>query len=90
MSSLLIDAVGAAAAVCSMTSFAPQIVKIWREKDSASVSLRMYLVTVAGFSLWVAYGLLIRRWPLVGANLVCLILAAGVLVLKLRYDRRRP
>lgn len=90
MSSLLIDAIGVAAAVCSMTSFAPQIGKIWREKDATSVSLRMYIVTVTGFSLWVAYGLLIRRWPLVGANLVCLVMATIVLVLKLRYDHRRP
>ena len=90
MSSSLIDVIGVAAAVCSMTSFAPQIGKIWREKDAASVSLRMYIVTVTGFSLWVAYGLLIRRWPLVGANLVCLTMAAVVLVLKLRYDCRRP
>jgi MtN3 and saliva related transmembrane protein len=84
----LIDAVGVAAAVCSMTSFAPQIVKIWRERDAASVSLRMYLVTVAGFSLWIAYGLLIGRWPLVAANAVCLAMAGGILALKLRFDRR--
>ncbi|HXV00669.1 MAG TPA: SemiSWEET transporter [Caulobacteraceae bacterium] len=84
----LIDGVGVAAAVCSMTSFAPQLVKIWRERDAASVSLRMYLVTVAAFVLWVAYGLLIGRWPLVGANAVCLVMAAAILALKLYFTRR--
>jgi MtN3 and saliva related transmembrane protein len=84
----LTDAIGVAAAICSMASFAPQMVKIWREKNAASVSLRMYMVTVAGFSLWIAYGALIGRWPLVGANLVCLGMAAGILVLKLRFGRR--
>jgi len=28
-----------------MASFAPQLIKIWREKDAGSVSLRVYLVT---------------------------------------------
>ena len=84
----LIDVVGVAAALCSMASFAPQMVKIWREKDASSVSLRMYVVTVAGFALWIAYGVLIGRWPLVGANAVCLGMAAGILILKLRFSRR--
>ncbi len=84
-SSLIINAVGVAAALCSMVSFAPQLVKIWREKDASSVSLRMYLVTVTGFLLWTAYGVLIGKWPIVGSNLVCLAMSAAVLVLKLRY-----
>ena len=38
--------VGTVAALCSMSSFGPQIAKIWRERDASTVSLRMYLVTV--------------------------------------------
>lgn len=84
-SDFMINAVGVAAALCSMTSFAPQLVKIWREKDASSVSLRMYLVTVAGFVLWTIYGVLLRKWPIVGSNAVCLTMSAAVLTLKLRY-----
>lgn len=83
------DFVGAAAALCSMSSFGPQIVKIWRERDATSVSLRMYLVTVTGFSLWIGYGLLIGSWPVVGSNSVCLALSATVLALKWRFSRGR-
>jgi MtN3 and saliva related transmembrane protein len=81
------DMVGAAAAACSMASFAPQLIKIWRERDASAVSLRMYLVTVVGFSLWVAYGLLIASWPVIGANTVCLGLAAAILALRWRFGR---
>ena len=84
-SELLINGVGVGAAVCSMTSFAPQLIKIWKEKDAASVSLRMYLVTVAGFVLWTIYGVMLGKWPIVGSNAVCLAMSAAVLVLKLRY-----
>jgi MtN3 and saliva related transmembrane protein len=71
-----------------MTSFGPQILKIWRERDASSVSLRMYIVTVTGFSLWVAYGVLIGSWPVAGSNIVCLMLSATILVLKWRFGGR--
>ena len=86
-SPLIVNAVGTLAALCSMTSFVPQIAKIVRERDASSVSLRMYAVTVTGFTLWIIYGILIRGWPLVGANTVCLILSATILGLKWRFSR---
>ncbi|MBB3891570.1 MtN3 and saliva related transmembrane protein [Phenylobacterium haematophilum] len=82
------DIVGTAAALCSMASFTPQIIKIWREKDASSISLRMYVVTVTGFSLWTVYGVLTGSWPVIGANSVCLALSAVILTLKWRYRDR--
>ncbi len=81
-----IDALGVAAALCSMTSFIPQIVKLLKERDAAGVSLRMYAVTVTGFVLWSAYGVLSGSWPVAGSNIVNLVLAAAILILKLRID----
>lgn len=89
MADLAANGLGVAAAVCSMTSFAPQLIKIWRERDASSVSLRMYLVTVTGFVLWTAYGAIIGRWPIVGSNAVCLAMSGAVLALKFRFDRPR-
>ena len=83
---LLPNVIGTGAALCSMASFVPQIIKIRRERDASSVSLRMYAVTVTGFSLWIAYGALIGSWPVVGSNAVCLALSATILFLKWRYD----
>jgi MtN3 and saliva related transmembrane protein len=85
--SLAADIVGTGAALCSMTSFGPQIVKIWRERDASSVSLRMYLVTVTGFVLWTAYGVLIGSWPVIASNVVCLAMSGAVLALKWRFGR---
>lgn len=81
--------VGTAAALLSIASFAPQIVKILHDKDASSVSLRTYVVTVAGFSCWLAYGLMIRAWPVALSNLACLAMSAAVLALKWRYGRGR-
>lgn len=86
--SLIPNVVGTAAALCSMTSFVPQIVKILREHDASSVSLRMYAVTVTGFSLWIGYGLMTASWPVVASNSVCLILSGVILALKWRLAGR--
>jgi MtN3 and saliva related transmembrane protein len=85
--SQIANIVGTGAALCSMTSFVPQILKIWRERDASSVSLRMYLVTVTGFVLWTIYGVLIGSWPVVASNVVCLAMSAAVLALKWRFSR---
>jgi MtN3 and saliva related transmembrane protein len=85
MANLLINGVGTAAALCSMASFAPQALKIQRERDASSVSLPMYVVTVVGFALWIGYGVMLSSWPLVASNAVCLVLAAWILVLKFRF-----
>lgn len=85
----LIDAVGTGAAICSMVSFSPQLLKIWRERDASSVSLRMYAITVTGFSLWVAYGVLLDSWPVMIANSVCLVESAAILVMKWRFEHPR-
>jgi MtN3 and saliva related transmembrane protein len=81
----LINAVGTGAALCSMASFTPQILKIWREKDASSVSLRMFLLTVTAFALWTAYGILLGSWPVAVSNAVCLALSGVVLGLKWKF-----
>jgi MtN3 and saliva related transmembrane protein len=89
MNPLWINVVGVAAALCSMSSFVPQIIKMIRERDAEGVSLRMYLVTVAGFCLWIGYGVLIHSWPVAVSNAVNLALAGTILALKWRLSDRR-
>lgn len=84
---LVASVVGTAAALLSITSFAPQIVKILREKDASSVSLRTYIVTVTGFSCWITYGVLIKAWPVIASNTACLLMSGAVLALKWRFSR---
>ncbi len=88
MSDLVANVVGTGAALCSITSFAPQMIKIWKDKDASSVSLKTYALTVTCFVLWVIYGVLIGAWPIVAANSCALLMAAGVLTMKWRFDRR--
>jgi MtN3 and saliva related transmembrane protein len=82
----LVNVVGTAAGLCSMASFVPQLMKMAREHDAEGVSLRTYLVTVTGFVLWIAYGVLLGSWPVAVSNAVSLILSGAILVLKWRLE----
>ena len=89
------NGLGVGAALCSMSSLAPQVIKLYRSRDAGALSLRMCLLMVTGFALWTAYGLALGSWPLIGSNTVCLLLAAAILALKLRLSspqasRTRP
>ncbi|MGQ3067748.1 MAG: SemiSWEET family sugar transporter [Brevundimonas sp.] len=86
MSALLANVVGTAAALCSITSFAPQMIKIWKEKDASSVSLKTYSLTVTCFVLWTTYGVMIGAWPITIANACALLMASGVLAMKWRFS----
>ena len=90
MSDLIANIVGSAAAVCSVTSFAPQAIKIWKERDASSVSLKTYSLTVTCFALWVVYGVMTEAWPVTVANACALVMASAVLAMKWRFRNGDP
>ena len=81
--------VGFAATLCSVTSFMPQAWKVIRSRDTSGISAKMYGITVVGFSLWFAYGLLLWQWPLILTNGICLVLSGFILMMKLLPRRKR-
>jgi len=81
--------VGGIAAVLSTVSFVPQATKIIRSRDTSSISTGMYAVTVAGFTLWTAYGAMQTAWPLIASNAICLLLSAFILTMKLLPQRQK-
>ena len=75
------------AGILSTASFVPQVLKAWKERDTAAISKRMYMVTVTAFILWSTYGFMIGSWPLIVFNLLSLCLSGSILFLKIRNDR---
>ena len=74
--------VGIAASVVSVSSFAPQAWRVIRTRDTRSISAAMYWLTVTGFALWFAFGILVAQWPLIVTNGICFVLSAFILVMK--------
>jgi MtN3 and saliva related transmembrane protein len=88
-SMVTVTIVGYLAAICSMTSFTPQAWKIIKTRDTSSISAPMYALTVLGFALWLAFGLLKAEWPIIITNGVCLILSAFILLMTVLPGAKR-
>ena len=80
-----ISIIGLLAGTLTTLSFLPQVVKAARTKQTKDLSLSMYIVLATGIFLWTIYGILIEALPVILANGISFILAAIVLILKIKY-----
>lgn len=71
------------AATLSMVSYVPQAWGIIRSRNTEAISLKMYVITVAGFVTWLTYGILQGQWAIIIQNVICLALSAFILTMKL-------
>jgi MtN3 and saliva related transmembrane protein len=89
----LSDIVGSVAAVLTTASFLPQAVHVLRARDTRAISLTMYAMFTVGISLWGIYGLMTDQWSIIIANGITFVMAALILVMKVRdvlAARRAP
>jgi MtN3 and saliva related transmembrane protein len=80
-----IEVIGYCAAFLTTFAFLPQAIQSWRTRDLSGVSLGMYSLFTTGVGLWLIYGLIIEKWPLILANALTFALALSILLLKLRH-----
>jgi MtN3 and saliva related transmembrane protein len=85
MSATALNVLGFVAGVLTTAAFIPQVLKIWKTRSARDVSLAMYVVFTSGVVLWLVYGLALGSLPIIVANVLTLVLALAVLVMKLRY-----
>jgi MtN3 and saliva related transmembrane protein len=77
------EILGYIAAFLTTAAFLPQTIKTIKSRDTASISLAMYVMFTTGIVLWLAYGILIESMPMIIANIITFVLSATILVLKL-------
>ena len=82
-----IDWIGFAAAALTTTSFVPQAWLTFRTRDVSGISLGMYSAFTLGIVAWLAYGVLLRAWPVIIANGITLALASGILTMKIVHGQ---
>jgi|APCry1669189665_1035243.scaffolds.fasta_scaffold07440_4 MtN3 and saliva related transmembrane protein len=83
-----IEIIGYCAAFLTTVAFLPQAIRSWRTKDLSGISLGMYALFTVGVGLWLVYGLIIEKWPLIMANALTFALALSILLLKLRHTSK--
>ena len=76
---------GLAAGTLTTASFVPQLVKVWRSRSAEDISTGMFVTFCAGVVLWLVYGIILEDVAIIAANSVTIFLAAGILVLKIRF-----
>jgi len=81
----LIDIIGLLAAFSTTISFLPQAIKTIRTKDTSGISMLMYAVFTTGTLLWLIYGIMLPSFPVALANAITFVLAAVILVYKVKY-----
>ncbi|HEX7032632.1 MAG TPA: SemiSWEET family transporter [Nitrososphaera sp.] len=77
--------VGISAAMLTMSSFVPQIIRAIRTHRMSDVSVYLMPLFIAGFSLWVVYGIMQDDLVIIGSNITGIIFNAILLFLKGRY-----
>ena len=68
-----VSVIGYLAGFCTAVAQFPQAYKVYRTKDTRSISLGMYAIMTFGVFLWLIYGILIQDWPMMFANGIGLI-----------------
>jgi MtN3 and saliva related transmembrane protein len=79
-----VETVGFLASLLSVVNQIPQAIKVFRSKDTHSISLVMYCLVVICLTMWMVYGILLKDGPLIWANVLSLIPITYIFTVKLR------
>lgn len=83
-----IQILGLAAGICTSFSVIPQLVKTIQEKKASDVSWIMFIVLIAGNSLWIYYGCSKSDIPIISTNIFSLLLNTAMLFCKWKYKKQ--
>jgi MtN3 and saliva related transmembrane protein len=85
---MLWSIIGSSAAILTMFSFIPQIIKVIKTKSAKDVSLVTLFQLSLGVSLWIVYGIYLKDIIIITANSVTLTTLIILLVLYFNYGRK--
>jgi len=80
-----VTALGLIAGTLTTLSFAPQVVRAWRTRSTADLSLAMLIIFLAGILLWLAYGVVKEDLAIIAANSVTAVLIGLILSIKAKH-----
>ena len=81
--------IGLVAGILTSASLLPQLIKTLKERKVEDVSPLMFIMLLAGTGLWAYYGILRDDLPLMITNGISFLLNAIMLILKVKYSRKK-
>ncbi|MBW9461432.1 MULTISPECIES: SemiSWEET transporter [Kluyvera] len=76
--------IGYVAACLTTLSFLPQAIKVIATRNTQGISGLMYIMFVCGLVMWLIYGVMIEDTAVSMANLMTLVFAMPILIIKFR------
>ena len=76
---------GTVGAILTTVCWLPQAVRLVRYRDTHAISLVTNLIFWTGLVCWLAYGIALDDWPLIGSNAVSILLTSVIIAMKLRH-----
>jgi MtN3 and saliva related transmembrane protein len=76
--------VGLAAAFFTTISYFPQVLKVWRTRETEDLSIKMLIALAVGLLLWIAYGIFRHDVMIILANAVSVSLVGILIAFKIR------
>jgi MtN3 and saliva related transmembrane protein len=83
------EVIGYIAAILTTVSFVPQVMLVYKTRDTDSISFFMFLIFSIGTFAWGLYGILLEQLPIIVANGITLILALYILYMKVTEKSRK-
>jgi MtN3 and saliva related transmembrane protein len=79
-----LETIGYIAATLTTISFLPQAYKVYKTKDTSSISLGMFSLLNVGLFLWLIYGISKNIPPVIISNAITLVVAMYIWFVKLK------
>jgi len=77
--------IGYAAALFTTFALLPQIIRTWKLKETREISLFMPLMILIGSILWLIYGIMINRIPIVVSNALSVFFSLIAIFITIKY-----
>ena len=84
-----IQLLGMAAGSISAITFLPQVIKTWKTKSAADISLLTFAFATLSVIMWLVYGIILRDIPIIYTNSLVLICSAMMLYFKFRFRTKK-
>lgn len=81
----MIDLLGYAAALLGTLCWIPQVLKVWKTRQTKDLSLSTNLMLFTTMSLWLIYGIAINSPPLIAANILSAVFVGSIVSAKLFF-----
>jgi MtN3 and saliva related transmembrane protein len=82
----LIAYLGYLAGALTVLSLWPQVLRVWRTKQSQDLSVRTFALLITAGVMWIVYGILTADWPVIATNAGMVTLNGAILVAKIKYS----